>query len=170
MMRKTASIRLLVVLLWLASFAFAQGGELRFCIKSDPKTFNPVLVSDDASEVVRYLTGGVLVRVNRQTQQLEPELATSWKITDQGRTITFNLREKIYFSDGTPFSADDVAYTVKQLTDPNVHSVTGDQFRSGNGNVQVKVLGTNKISITFPGAIAGLDRQFDQVAIMSAKS
>ena len=170
MMRKSASIRLAVVLLWLASFAFAQGGELRFCIKSDPKTFNPVMVSDDASEVVRYLTGGVLVRVNRQTQQLEPELATSWKITDQGRTITFNLREKMYFSDGTPFSAEDVAYTVKQLLDPNVHSVTGDQFRSGNGNVQTKVLSPNKISITFPAAIAGLDRQFDQVAIMSAKS
>ncbi len=170
MMRRRASIRLVAVLLLLASFAFAQGGELRFCIKSDPKTFNPVLVSDDASEVVRYLTGGVLVRVNRQTQQLEPELATSWKITDQGRTITFNLREKMYFSDGTPFSAEDVAYTVKQLLDPNVHSVTGDQFKSGNGNVQTKVLGPNKISITFPGAIAGLDRQFDQVAIMSAKS
>ncbi len=170
MMRKRASIRWVAVLLLLASFAFAQGGELRFCIKSDPKTFNPVLVSDDASEVVRYLTGGVLVRVNRQTQQLEPELATSWKITDQGRTITFNLREKMYFSDGTPFSAEDVAYTVKQLLDPNVHSVTGDQFKSGNGNVQTKVLGPNKISITFPGAIAGLDRQFDQVAIMSAKS
>lgn len=170
MMRKTASIQLFVALLWLASFAFAQGGELRFCIKSDPKTFNPVLVSDDASEVVRYMTGGVLVRVNRQTQQLEPELATSWKVSNMGRTITFNLREKMYFSDGTPFSAEDVAYTVKQLMDPNVHSVTGDQFKSGSGAVETKVLGPNKISITFPGAIAGLDRQFDQVAIMSAKS
>jgi peptide/nickel transport system substrate-binding protein len=36
--------------------------------------------------------------------------------------------------------------------------------------VQIKVISPNKISITFPGAIAGLDRQFDQVAIMSAKS
>ncbi len=170
MMRKTASIRLFLAMLLLASYGFAQGGELRFCIKADPKTFNPVLVSDDASEVVRYLTGGVLVRVNRQTQQLEPELATAWKITDAGRTITFTLREKMYFSDGTGFSAEDVAYTVKQLMDPNVHSVTGDQFRSGNGNVHTKVLAPNKIAITFPAAIAGLDRQFDQVAMVSAKS
>jgi peptide/nickel transport system substrate-binding protein len=170
MMRKIASVRLLVVGLLMVPFAFAQGGELRFCIKSDPKTFNPITVSDDASEVVRYLTGGVLVRVNRKTQQLEPELATSWKITDAGRTITFTLRQNLYFSDGTPFTVDDVAYTVKQLMDPNLHSVTGDQFRSGIGNVQTKVLSPNKISITFPGAIAGLDRQFDQVAIMSAKS
>ena len=57
------------------------GGELRFCLRSDPKTFNPLLVEDDASETIRYLTGGVLVRVNRLTQQLEPELATSWKVS-----------------------------------------------------------------------------------------
>lgn len=170
MMRKFASVRRLTFIVLLTSMAFAQGGELRFCIKSDPKTFNPITVSDDASEVVRYLTGGVLVRVNRQSQQLEPELATSWKISDAGRTITFTLRQNMYFSDGTPFTADDVAFTVKQLMDPNLHSVTGDQFRSGNGNVQTKVLSPNKISITFPGAIAGLDRQFDQVAIMSVKS
>jgi len=154
----------------LAAAAFAQGGELRFCLKSEPKTFNPVLVADDSSEVVRYLTGGVLMRVNRQSQQLEPELATSWKISDGGRTISFKLRDGLYFSDGTPFTADDVAYTVKQLMDPNLHSVTGDQFRSGTGSVETKVLGRNSISITFPAAVAGIDRLFDQVAIMSAKS
>ncbi|HVZ16522.1 MAG TPA: ABC transporter substrate-binding protein, partial [Terriglobales bacterium] len=154
----------------LTSMAFGQGGELRFCLKSEPKTFNPVLVGDDSSEVVRYLTGGVLVRVNRQTQQLEPELATSWKISNAGRTITFKLRNGLYFSDGTPFSANDVAFTVKQLMDPSLHSVTADVFRSGNGNVQVKMLAADRVAITFPAAVAGLDRLFDQVAIMSAKS
>jgi peptide/nickel transport system substrate-binding protein len=167
---KHIPLRFAAVVLLLASFAFAQGGELHFCIKADPKTFDPIKVSDDHSEVVRYLTGGVLVRVNRQTQQLEPELATSWKISDGGRTITFTLRQNVFFSDGTRFAAEDVAFTVKQLMDPKLHSVTGDQFRSGNGEVQTKIHAANKISITFPAAIAGLDRQFDQVAIMSATS
>src|SRR5689334_15725316 len=170
MMRKPALLRFVGIFFLLTSFALAQGGELHFCIKADPKTFDPIKVSDDHSEVIRYLTGGVLVRVNRQTQQLEPELATSWKISDAGRTITFTLRQNVFFSDGTPFTADDVAFTVKQLMDPNLHSVTGDQFRSGNGDVQTKIHSKNKISITFPAAIAGLDRQFDQVAIMSATS
>jgi peptide/nickel transport system substrate-binding protein len=168
MMRKAHLLLLSVVLL--ASAAFAQSGELRFCIKSDPKTFNPIAVADDASETVRYLTGGVLVRVNRQSQELEPELATSWKISDAGRTITFTLRPNQYFSDGTPFTADDVAFTVKQLMDPNLHSVTGDQFRSGKGDVTRNVLSPTKIAITFPAPQAGLDRQFDQVPMMSARS
>jgi peptide/nickel transport system substrate-binding protein len=150
---------------------FAQaGGELRFCLHTEPKTFNPALVDDDASDTVRYLTGGVLVRLNRSTQQLEPGLANSWKVSKDGRTITFVLREGVAFSDGTPFSADDVVFTMNQLMDPALHSPTGDAFRSGDGVVVSKALAPNKVSIVFPSPIAGLDKLFDQVAIMSAHS
>jgi len=61
----------------LAGSAMAQG-ELRFCLRSEPKRFDPPKVEDDASVAIRYLTGGVLLRLNRQTQVLEPELAQSW--------------------------------------------------------------------------------------------
>jgi len=149
--------------------ALAQG-ELRFCLRSEPKTFDPLKVEDDASVAIRYLTGGVLVRMNRQTQALEPELAQSWKVSKDGKQITFKLRSGISFSDGTPFSAEDVAYTVQQLMDPALHSPTGDAFRSGPGAVETKIISANQISITFPAAVAGLDRQFDQVAILSAHS
>ncbi len=149
--------------------AVAQG-ELRFCLRSEPKTFDPLKVEDDASVAIRYLTGGVLVRMNRQTQALEPELAQSWKVSKDGKQITFKLRSGVSFSDGTPFSAEDVAYTVQQLMDPALHSPTGDAFRSGPGNVETKIISPTQISITFPAPVAGLDRQFDQVAILSAHS
>ena len=151
----------------LAASAMSQG-ELRFCLRSEPKTFDPLKVEDDASMTIRYLTGGVLVRLNRQTQALEPELAESWKVSKDGKQITFKLRSGVAFSDGTPFSAEDVAYTVQQLMDPALHSATGDAFRSGPGNVETKVISASQISIAFPAAVAGLDRQFDQVAILSA--
>ena len=153
----------------LSGFASAQG-QLRFCLRSEPKTFDPLKVEDDASNAIRYLTGGVLVRMNRQTQALEPGLALSWKVSKDSRQITFKLRSGISFSDGTPFSADDVAYTVQQLMDPALHSATGDAFRSGPGKVETKLISPTEISITFPAPVAGLDRQFDQVAILSAHS
>jgi peptide/nickel transport system substrate-binding protein len=159
----------LVCLGMLVGSAMAQG-ELRFCLRSEPKTFDPLKVEDDASVAIRYLTGGVLLRLNRQTQALEPELAQSWKVSKDGKEITFKLRSGVSFSDGTPFSGEDVAYTVKQLMDPALHSPTGDAFRSGPGDVEAKVLSATQISITFPAAVAGLDRQFDQVAILSAHS
>jgi peptide/nickel transport system substrate-binding protein len=166
-----ASFALLALIALGSSNVLAQsGGELHFCLRSEPKTFNPLLAADDASETIRYLTGGVLVRVNRLTQDLEPELATSWKVTNGGKTITFQLRDGLRFSDGTPFSAADVAFTVQQLMDPALHSPTGDAFRSSDGKVETQVLPKNRVRITFPAPIAGLDRLFDQVAIMSAKS
>ena len=152
-------------------FATAQSNQqLRFCLHSDPKTFNPLLAEEDSSETIRYLTGGVLMRLNRLTQDLEPELATAWRVSDGGKTITFKLRGGLSFSDGTPFTADDVAYTIQQMMDPNLHSPTGDSFRSGDGKVQTRVFDAERLSVTFPAPIAGLDKLFDQVAIMSAKS
>jgi peptide/nickel transport system substrate-binding protein len=169
---KTAGAKLLIAIacLGLLVGSAAAQGELRFCLRAEPKTFDPMKVEDDPSAAIRYLTGGVLVRINRQTQVLEPELAHSWKVSKDGRQITFKLRSGISFSDGTPFSAEDVAYTVQQLMDPALHSPTGDTFRSGPGNTETKIVSSNEISITFPAPVAGLDRQFDQVAILSAHS
>ncbi|MFZ0797493.1 MAG: ABC transporter substrate-binding protein, partial [Terriglobales bacterium] len=147
-----------------------SGGELRFCLRSEPKTFDPLLVDDDSSLSIRYLTGGVLVRVNRHTQDLEPELAESWKVSKDGKQIIFKLRHGITFSDGSPFSSEDVAFTMQRLMDPALHSSTGDAFRSGSGAVSTRIIAPDQISIAFPAPLAGLDRLFDQVPIMSAHS
>ena len=90
----------------LATCAHTQTrAELRFAVHTDPKTFDPLLATEEVSEMIRYLTGGVLIRFNRHTQQPEPELATSWKVFDQGKRIDFVLRRNVSFSDGTPFTA-----------------------------------------------------------------
>ena len=160
----------LVLLLLAAPLRAQSGGVLHFCLHGEPKTFDPALVDDDASENVRYLTGGVLIRLNRDTQEFEPGLATSWKVSKDGRTITFQLRKGLYFSDGTSFTSQDVAYTMLRLMDPQTHSSTGDAFRSGEGTVQVLTPTAGVAVITFPAAVAGLERLFDQVAVVSAHS
>lgn len=134
------------------------GGELCFVLRSEPKTFNPMLlVDDESSETIRYLTGGVLIRVNRKTQVLEPELAESWKISVGGKKISFRLRDGLSFSDGTAFNADDVAFTMRALMDPSLHSPTGDSFRSSEGPIHVEVSGARDVSIEFPASVAALE-------------
>ncbi len=153
-----------------AEWAGQSGGELHFCLHGEPKTFNPLLVEEDSSESIRYLTGGVLIRLNRQTQALEPGLAVSWKVSQEGRRIAFRLRSGLHFSDGTPFTSEDVAFTMKALMDPQLHSPTGDSFRSGEGQVDVQIPSPESVVVTFPAPVAGLERLFDQVAILSARS
>ena len=171
MKRVNAALFILLSLIpWWVMAQTAPVGELRFCLHAEPKTLNPLLVEDEASETVRYLTGGMLIRFNRRTQVLEPELATSWKVAEEGRKITFHLRHGVSYSDGTVFDADDVTYTIRALMDPDLHSPTGDSFRSGNGSVQVHIIDSAQVSIEFPAPVAGLERLFDQVAILSSRS
>jgi len=156
-------------LLTLAAVA-QNSSQLRFCLRTEPKTFDPLLVDDESSLAIRYLTGGVLTRVDRHTQQLEPELAESWKVTPDGKQITFKLRHDVHFSDGTALSADDVAFTMKRLMDPALHSPVGDEFRAAGNAVTTKVIAPDQVSITFPAPIVGIDRIFDELVIVSARS
>lgn len=161
---------MLLAALLAASAAAQSGNELRFCLHADPRTFDPLQVDDSDSETVRYLTSGVLLRVNRVTEKLTPELATSWKVDEQGRRITFHLRHGVSFSDGTPFSADDVAYTMTRLLDPDVHSPEADPFRSSNLPPRIAKASADTVSITFGAPVSGLERLFDGVSILSAHS
>lgn len=158
------------LLLGCSTILAQTGGELRFCLREEPKTFNPALVDDESSETIRYLTGGVLIRVNRLTQKPQPALATEWKVSQDGKRISFKLREGVRYSDGTPFSAEDVAYTMQQLMDPALHSSTGDAFRSGEGTATARATSPTAVEIIFPAPVANLVNLFDTVAIVSAKS
>jgi peptide/nickel transport system substrate-binding protein len=163
-------LRFYSTLLFALTLTAQSAGELRFCLRGDPKTFNPLLVEDENSETVQYLTSGVLIRLNRYTQELEGELATKWKVSENGRRIDFELRQNIQFSDGTPFTCEDVVSTVHQLMDPAVHSPAADAFRSAPGATESKCTGPSSVMARFPGPVASLAARFDQVGILSARS
>jgi peptide/nickel transport system substrate-binding protein len=169
MLMRFALAGLLSAALFSASL-LAAGNELRFCLRSDPKTFNPLLVEDESSAAVAYLTGDVLIRLNRYTHELEGELAAKWKVSPDGRRIDFDLRRGVRFSDGEPFTCQDVAYTMHQLMDPALHSPVGDAFRSAPGDVVTTCASPSVASVQFPGPVAALAAQFDQVAMLSASS
>src|SRR5438067_9049240 len=60
-------------------------------------SYTTLFRSDDDSEVVRYLTGGVLVRVNRISQKPQSELATEWKVLDRSEEHTSELQSRFEF-------------------------------------------------------------------------
>jgi peptide/nickel transport system substrate-binding protein len=170
MLTRPATALLLGVALAAQASPPAAANELRFCLRTDPKTFNPLLVEDESSEAVVYLTGGVLIRLNRYTQELDGELATKWKVSESGRRIDFELRRGVRFSDGAPFTCQDVAYTMRQLMDPALHSPVADAFRSAPGGVRTECASPSTATVRFPGPVAALASQFDQVGILSASS
>ena len=55
-----------------------------------------------------------LLRVNPDSQYVG-DLATDWTISEDGLTYTYTLREGVTFSDGSPFTSEDVAFTYHQV-------------------------------------------------------
>jgi peptide/nickel transport system substrate-binding protein len=77
---------------------------------SDPKTFNPSLVTHNASHEALEPVFEGLVRLNPVTTEVEPLLAERWEVSDDGRTCTLHLRRDVRWHDGTRFTAADVAF------------------------------------------------------------
>ena len=147
-----------------------RGGELRFCLRAEPGTFDPLMAADEPDEILSFLTGGVLIRMNRLTQAFEPELAESWRILDAGRKIEFKLREGVRFSDGAALTPADVLFTLRTVLDPARQSPVGDPFRNGAGPVTVSERHGARIVLAFAAPVAGVERLFDQLVITSARA
>ena len=85
-----------------------RGGTVTLRLPASPTSFNMYGVIDNNTNAVLFNVLDPLVEVNPVTKEVEPALATSWKL--EGNTITFKLRD-IKWSDGEPFTADDVVFT-----------------------------------------------------------
>jgi len=149
------------------SSAVLPAAELHFALHSEPKTLDPLMVADDSAEAIRYLTEGVLIRIDRLTQQPAAELAVSWKVTNGGKRVTFALRRGVKFPDGSAFTSKDVVGTFHKLFDPSLHSPVADTFKTEKGVVQITAQDDYTVLADFPAPPAAFERLFDQVAIVS---
>ena len=86
----------------------ATGGTLVFGTASDPVVLDGALVSDGESLRVIDQIFETLVSLQPGSTELEPGLAKSWEISDDGLTYTFELQEGVTFHDGEPFNAEAV--------------------------------------------------------------
>jgi len=92
-------------------------GRLVTATASDPRTFNPVLVTDQTSNLALADVFEGLLRTDPITTRPEPVLAESWEWSADGRDCTFRLRDGVRWHDGAPFTSDDVAFTFEAIFD-----------------------------------------------------
>ncbi|MGC2330157.1 MAG: ABC transporter substrate-binding protein [Candidatus Acidiferrales bacterium] len=142
------------------------GGRVVLALRSEPKTLNPVLAEDAASqEVIRCVTAD-LIDINRKTQKTEAALAKSWTVSPDGKQYTLHLRRGIRFSDGRPLTADDVVFSFQLYLDEKIDSPQRDLLIVGGKPISVEKIDSDTVRFTLAQPYAAADRLFDGFAIL----
>jgi len=99
---------LLIVALILVTVSIASANEIFvFGVSLDLNNLDP------GEAVVTHVADNIfecLLKFRAGTTSIEPCLATTWKISTDGKEITFHLRKGVKFHDGTEFNADAVVF------------------------------------------------------------
>ena len=94
---------------------------------TQPTTFNPLVPNNLSTSMVLSRLLSNLVEFNPKTELFEPALAESWTVTEDGLSYTFNLRKGLLWSDGHPFTAEDVIFTFDCILSEVIDEETGEK-------------------------------------------
>ncbi|CAI8264240.1 MAG: putative ABC transporter-binding protein [Opitutia bacterium UBA7350] len=88
-----------------------HGSRVVETMAGDIATLNPLLIESVAGSMVMGRILDSLVTLDPETGEVIPSLAKSWEISDDNLQYTFHLRRGVHWSDGEPFTAQDVLFT-----------------------------------------------------------
>jgi peptide/nickel transport system substrate-binding protein len=99
----------------LSGMAMAQPTEIRIGVALEPPALDPTAGAAEAIDIVVYqnVFEG-LTRID-QTGSVQPGLAESWTISEDGLTYTFKLHDGVTFHDGSAFDAEDVKFSFDRI-------------------------------------------------------
>ncbi|MFA6353747.1 MAG: ABC transporter substrate-binding protein [Candidatus Paceibacterota bacterium] len=98
-----------------------HGGSISEGIIGTPRFINPILANSPVDlDLVSLIYSGLMRKNSDGT--MFPDLAEKYEISKDGLTYTFTLKDKIYFQDGEPVTADDVIFTINEIKDPIIKS------------------------------------------------
>ncbi len=140
-----------------------SGGTLVLATSSDPKSFNPIMAKETSTTAVTGLLFEGLTRIDGVTARPLPNLAERWDVSEDGRVWTFHLRRDVLWSDGVPFTADDVLFTFNDLVyNDAVPSSSRDIFTIDGRRFQVDKLDDHTVRFTLPVRFAPFLRGMTQ--------
>ncbi len=140
--------------------------SLTSSIRAEPRSFNRFANRDTFTDLFALLTQSKIVRVNRVTQEIEAQLAESWSSSADGLTYTIQLRPGLTFSDGAPFTVEDVLFAFEAAYDPRTASPLADSMTVDGKPLKVRALSPASFELTFPSPYGPGLRILDNLPIL----
>ncbi len=131
--------------------AARRGGQIVASVRGEPRSFNRLVANDLTSVLVSELTQGRLVRINRNSFELDPWLAEKWESTPDGRTHTLHLRPGVTWSDGTPFTAAEVPFSLRAGFAPKVEGSRAPSWRVAGQPIRAAAPDPQTVVFTYAG-------------------
>jgi peptide/nickel transport system substrate-binding protein len=128
---------------------------------TDIKAFNPFLATDSETQTYNRLMQAGLIRLHPVTQEPEASLAESWKISKDQLLWTFSLRKGLKWSDGRPFDANDVLFTMQLVNDPKIPSLASDALTLNGKKIEWSLVDQHTVQAKLPSAFATFLRHLD---------
>ena len=101
----------------------------------------------DNAWIARTVAYDGLVRYNREWNEIIPNLAESWEVSEDSRVYTFTLREGLKWNNGAPFTSADIAFAVELMSEPSYGA--GTFIKNPNNPVTVEVIDDTTFSFVF---------------------
>lgn len=136
-------------------YAGNPGGVLNAGTLGDPKTFNPVWSQETSSTDMLvwlgYGAAGTLFGADQGGMPTVPQLATKWWFSEDGKTVYFELREGVLWSDGEPVTMEDVLFTFNDVMLVNEMTANGNSsYMDANDELPViEVIDEKTIAFTW---------------------
>jgi peptide/nickel transport system substrate-binding protein len=143
----------------------SRGGELVATVRTEPRSFNRIAVRTASAELLSLLVQSRLVRVNRVTNEVEPWLAERWESSADGLVHTLHLRPELAWSDGTPFTAADVAFSAQVATDARVSAIA-TSLRVADQPIAATAVDDRTVRVTYAGPFGPGIRLLDALPIV----
>ncbi|MFT4901219.1 MAG: peptide/nickel transport system substrate-binding protein [Lentimonas sp.] len=109
------------------------GANLIETVAGDIATVNPLVNESAAGSVVIGRILDSLISLDPSSGEVIPSLAKSWEISEDNLQYTFHLRRGVHWSDGHPFTADDVVFTWSTFFAKQMDPATGEPVLDENG-------------------------------------
>lgn len=110
------------------SYPAQPGGTLISAMPSDPSSMIGMVAGESASLAIGSYLFNSLLKYD-QNLDLAGELAESWQVADDKKTITFKLKPDLQWADGKPLTSADILFTWQLITDENTHSPYASDYQ-----------------------------------------